>query len=112
MTGSKPISFNAGAESRDWVSANTSCWFALRRRTSARPIAPLAPAIRILIARTLEDFRRWGRAIRRADCVLGDEIRVWPWRFLRSSAEYATWLHEWKIPPGAGSRQENKQLAP
>src|SRR5262245_52182786 len=50
MTGSTPISFNAGAESRDLVSANTSCWFALRRRTSGRPIAPLAPAIRILIA--------------------------------------------------------------
>src|SRR5262249_37829934 len=30
MTGSAPSSFNAGAESRDWVSANTSCWFALR----------------------------------------------------------------------------------
>src|SRR5262245_41852778 len=50
MTGSAPISFNAGAESGDRVSANTSCWFALRRRTSGRPIAPLAPAIRILIA--------------------------------------------------------------
>jgi hypothetical protein len=30
--------------------ANTSCWFALRRRTDGRPIAPVAPAIRILIA--------------------------------------------------------------
>src|SRR5215471_15704079 len=50
MTGSAPISFNAGAESRDRVSANTSCWFALRRRTNGRPIAPVAPAIRILIA--------------------------------------------------------------
>src|SRR5262245_1716749 len=49
MTGSAPISFNGGAESGDRVSANTSCWFALRRRTSGRPIAPLAPAIRILI---------------------------------------------------------------
>jgi hypothetical protein len=44
------VSFNAGAESGDSVSANTSCWFALRRRTSGPPIAPLAPAIRILIA--------------------------------------------------------------
>src|SRR5262249_41058573 len=50
MTGSAPISFNAAAESRDWVSANPSCWFALRRGPSARPIAPLAPATRILIA--------------------------------------------------------------
>src|SRR5262245_8928985 len=50
MTGSAPISFNGGTESDDRVSANTSCWFALRRRTSGRPIAPLAPAIRILIA--------------------------------------------------------------
>src|SRR5262249_52168415 len=50
MTGSAPISFNAGAESRDRVSANTSCWVSLRRRTSGRPIAPLAAAIRILIA--------------------------------------------------------------
>src|SRR5215510_4319282 len=50
MTGSAPISFNGGAESGDRVSANTSCWFALRRRTRGRPIAPLAPAIRILIA--------------------------------------------------------------
>src|SRR5262249_55088972 len=44
------MSLKGGAEWRDLVSANTSCWFALRRRTSARPIAPLAPAIRILIA--------------------------------------------------------------
>src|SRR5215510_2720049 len=50
MTGSAPISFNGGAESGDRVSANTSCWFALRQRTRGRPIAPLAPAIRILIA--------------------------------------------------------------
>jgi hypothetical protein len=50
MTGPAPISSNAGAESGDRVSANTSCWFALRRRTSGRPIAPVAPAIRILIA--------------------------------------------------------------
>src|SRR5262245_41219729 len=50
MTGSAPISFNLGAESGDRASANTSCWFALRRRTRGRPIAPLAPAIRILIA--------------------------------------------------------------
>jgi hypothetical protein len=50
MTVSAPISFNAGAASGDLVSANTSCWFALRRQTSGRPIAPLAPAIRILIA--------------------------------------------------------------
>src|SRR5215469_1547806 len=50
MTASAPISFNAGAESGDRVSANTSCWFALRRRTEGRPIAPVAPAIRILIA--------------------------------------------------------------
>src|ERR1044072_6272310 len=50
MTGFAPISSNAGAESGDRVSANTSCWFALRQRTSGRPIAPLAPAIRILIA--------------------------------------------------------------
>src|SRR5262245_3468324 len=50
MTGSAPISFNAGAESGDRVSANTLCWFALRRRTSGRPITPLAPAIRIRIA--------------------------------------------------------------
>ena len=44
-----PADMKAAAESRDWVSANTSCWLALRRRTSARPIAPLAPAMRILI---------------------------------------------------------------
>src|SRR5262249_28057412 len=50
MTVSAPISFNAGTESGDRVSANTACWFALRRRTSGRPIAPLAPAIRIRIA--------------------------------------------------------------
>src|SRR5262245_61682026 len=50
MTGSAPISFNAGAESIDRASANTSCCFALRRRTRGRPIAPFAPAIRILIA--------------------------------------------------------------
>src|SRR4029077_5800375 len=43
MTASAPISFNAGAESGDRVSANTSCWFALRRRTSGRPIAPARP---------------------------------------------------------------------
>jgi hypothetical protein len=49
-TASTPISFNAGAESGDRVSANTSFWFALRRRTNGRPIAPVAPAIRILIA--------------------------------------------------------------
>jgi hypothetical protein len=49
MTGSAPISFN-DADPGDRASANTSCWFALRRRTSGRPIAPLAPAIRILIA--------------------------------------------------------------
>ena len=37
MTGSAPISsFNAGAEPGDCVSANTSCWFALRRRTRGR----------------------------------------------------------------------------
>src|SRR5215469_8108240 len=46
----RALSFNAGAESCNWVSANTACWFALRRRTSGRPIAPLAPAIRTLIA--------------------------------------------------------------
>src|SRR5262245_44007670 len=50
MIGSAPISFNTAAESPDWVRANMSCGYALRRRTSARPIAPLAPAIRILIA--------------------------------------------------------------
>jgi hypothetical protein len=50
MTGSAPISFNAGAESSDRVSANTAWRFALRRRTSGRPIAPLAPAIRTRIA--------------------------------------------------------------
>src|SRR5262245_24699277 len=50
MTGPAPISFTADAASRDRVSANTSCWFDLSRRTSGRPIAPLAPAIRILIA--------------------------------------------------------------
>src|SRR5262245_13028968 len=50
MTGSAPISFNAGAESGDRASANTSCRFALRRRTSGRPIAPLAQAIRIFLA--------------------------------------------------------------
>ena len=49
MTGSVPLSFNrAGSGGR--ISANISCWFALRRRTSGLPIAPLAPAIRILIA--------------------------------------------------------------
>src|SRR5262245_45988224 len=57
MTGSAPISFNAGTESRDLVSANTACWFALRRGTSARPIAPLAPAIRILIAPPFSSLR-------------------------------------------------------
>jgi hypothetical protein len=40
----------ADAESDDRASANTSCWFALRRRTNGRPITPVAPAIRILIA--------------------------------------------------------------
>src|SRR5262249_45504635 len=50
MTGSAPISFNAGAESSDRASANTAWRFALRRRTRGRPIAPLAPAIRICIA--------------------------------------------------------------
>src|SRR5262245_4400836 len=50
MTGSAPISVNGGAESSDRASANTSCCFALRRRTRGRPIAPLAPAIRIFIA--------------------------------------------------------------
>src|SRR5262249_45020255 len=50
MTGSASISFNGVAESSGRVSANISCWFALRRRTSARPIGPLAPAIRTLIA--------------------------------------------------------------
>src|SRR5215831_12357015 len=49
MTGSAPISFNAGAESGDRVSANTAWRFALRRRTSGRPIAPPAPAIRTRI---------------------------------------------------------------
>src|SRR5262249_37540456 len=49
MTTFAPISFNAAAESGDRVSANTSCCFALRRRTRGRPIAPVAPAIRILI---------------------------------------------------------------
>src|SRR5262249_57396417 len=50
MTGAAPISINGGTESDDLVSANTSCWFALRRRTRGRPFAPLAPAIRIFIA--------------------------------------------------------------
>jgi NAD(P)-dependent dehydrogenase (short-subunit alcohol dehydrogenase family) len=31
MTGSASISFQRGGESGDRVSANTSCWFALRR---------------------------------------------------------------------------------
>src|SRR5262245_825040 len=50
MTGCAPISFTAGAASSDRVSANTICWLDLSRRTRGRPIAPLAPAIRILIA--------------------------------------------------------------
>jgi hypothetical protein len=50
MTASTPISLNAGAESGDRVSAKTSCWCALRRRTDGRPIAPVTPAIRIFIA--------------------------------------------------------------
>src|SRR5215475_49185 len=54
MTGSAPSCFNSGAESRDRVSANTSCRSALSRRTSARPIAPLAPAIMTLIAASLQ----------------------------------------------------------
>jgi hypothetical protein len=37
MTVSAPISFNAGAESGDRVSANTS-WFALRRRTDGQAL--------------------------------------------------------------------------
>jgi hypothetical protein len=37
-------------QSVDRASANTSCLFALRRRPNGRPIAPVAPAIRILIA--------------------------------------------------------------
>ena len=50
MTGSAPISFTPAAESGERASANTWCRFSLRRRTSGRPIAPLAPEIRILIA--------------------------------------------------------------
>src|SRR6516165_11000296 len=50
MTASAPISLNAGAESGDRASANTSCWFACKRRIDGRPIAPVAPAIKILIA--------------------------------------------------------------
>src|SRR4029450_7921887 len=85
MTGSAPFSFNAGAESRDWVSANTSCWFALRRRTSARPIAPLAPAIRILIA--FSTIRSICRAASRSlvvdrglGAVIGDDVGDQPRR--------------------------------
>src|SRR6516225_4710300 len=50
MAASAPISLNAVAESGDRVSANTSCWFACKRRFDSRPIALVAPAIKILIA--------------------------------------------------------------
>src|SRR5262245_45996163 len=82
MTGSAPISFNAGAESRDLVSANTACWFALRRRTRGRPIAPLAPAIRILIAPPF-NCRAVSRSFvvdRGRDAVIGDDVGDQPRR--------------------------------
>src|SRR5262249_56049457 len=80
MTGSAPISRNTAAESRDWVSANTSCLFALRRGISARPIAPLAPAIRILIALPLQAAARSLVVDRGRDAVIGDDVGDQPRR--------------------------------
>src|SRR5262249_22102478 len=50
MTAPPPIYLTAGAESGDRVSAETSCWFGCKRRIDSRPIAPVARAIKILIA--------------------------------------------------------------
>src|SRR5262245_45605339 len=80
MTGSAPISFNTAAESRDWVSAKISCGFALRRRTSARPIAPLAPAIRILIPLPFQAASRSLVVDGGFDAVIGDDIGDQPRR--------------------------------
>src|SRR5215469_15208164 len=53
LTGSAP---NSAAARDDWderTNANATWWFSFRHLTNGRPIAPVAPAIRILIATPL-----------------------------------------------------------
>ena len=76
--------FPNDAEPGDRESANTSCRLSLRRRTSGRPMAPVAPAIRIFIALPLrsrwDDSKRGaGQPHLQACAAPSEECRIEPY---------------------------------